>query len=80
MAIRDAVCRTREREKDRKGRRLGRFYRVVKDGGLLLFLPKAGVDPKDLWQDTGVCPKCHRRTVTVARCVMCGWEESDGSA
>ena len=45
----------------------------VQEGPVILYPPKTEDAPL-YWVHTGVCPSCSRRSITVGRCITCGWE------
>jgi hypothetical protein len=47
------------------------FNRVTRDGTVYYLPKKAHEVPA--WRESGVCPSCNRWSITVGRCVMCGW-------
>ena len=55
---------------------LTRLHDRTPSGAVVLYPPKPGraKEAARFWKRTGVCPSCHRRAITVARCLLCGWK------
>lgn len=50
-------------------------HEVREKGKPVVYPPRQGMESAAAaaWAMTGVCPECSHRSVTVGRCIMCGW-------